>query len=247
MSRRVHPVIGDLRQPLLGLTDEQVSELEGTIDHFFHLAAVYDMTAPRWSSTRRSTSAAPTTRWNWQGRCGSGRLHHVSSIAVAGAYKGEFSEDCFDEGQRLPSPYHATKFEAERIVREQVHVPWRVYRPGVVVGRLEDRRDGQDRRSLLLLQGDPADAPGGAAVDAARGPGPGQDERRAGGLGGGRARPHRPPPAPRRESLPPDISGGSARGRGDERHRGRRARAALCGEHRQARARRRADRRRCRC
>ena len=40
----------------------------------------------------------------------------------------------FDEGQRLPSPYHRTKFESERIVREQPYVPWRVYRPGIVVG-----------------------------------------------------------------------------------------------------------------
>ena len=40
----------------------------------------------------------------------------------------------FDEGQKLPSPYHRTKFESERIVREQPYVPWRVYRPGVVVG-----------------------------------------------------------------------------------------------------------------
>ncbi len=40
----------------------------------------------------------------------------------------------FDEGQKLPSPYHRTKFESERIVREQPYVPWRVYRPGIVVG-----------------------------------------------------------------------------------------------------------------
>ncbi len=40
----------------------------------------------------------------------------------------------FDEGQRLPSPYHRTKFESERIVRDQPYVPWRVYRPGIVVG-----------------------------------------------------------------------------------------------------------------
>ena len=65
----------------------------------------------------------------------------------------------FDEGQRLPSPYHRTKFESERIVREQPYVPWRVYRPGIVVGDSQDRRDGQDRRPLLLLQGDPARAP----------------------------------------------------------------------------------------
>ncbi len=61
-------------------------------------------------------------------------LHHVSSIAVAGQYKGVFEEDMFEEGQRLPSPYHRTKFESERIVREQPYVPWRVYRPGIVVG-----------------------------------------------------------------------------------------------------------------
>ncbi len=133
VSRRVHPVIGDLRQPLLGLTDEQVSELEGTIDHLFHLAAVYDMTAPLELNTAVNVGGT-SHAVELAGALRVGRLHHVSSIAVAGAYKGEFSEDCFDEGQRLPSPYHATKFEAERIVREQVHVPWRVYRPGVVVG-----------------------------------------------------------------------------------------------------------------
>jgi NAD(P)-dependent dehydrogenase (short-subunit alcohol dehydrogenase family) len=46
----------------------------------------------------------------------------------------------FDEGQKLPSPYHRTKFESERIVREQPYVPWRVYRPGIVVG---DSKTGQ--------------------------------------------------------------------------------------------------------
>jgi thioester reductase-like protein len=132
-SRRIHPVIGDLRQPLLGLGDEQVAELEGNIEHFFHLAAVYDMTAPleldmavNVGGTNHAVELATAVRAE--------HLHHVSSIAVAGAYKGVFGEDRFEEGQHLPSPYHATKFEAERIVREQPGVPWRVYRPGIVVG-----------------------------------------------------------------------------------------------------------------
>ncbi|HTY97085.1 MAG TPA: SDR family oxidoreductase, partial [Solirubrobacteraceae bacterium] len=68
------------------------------------------------------------------------RLHHVSSIAVAGDYRGVFTEEMFDERQRLPSPYHRTKFESERIVREQPYIPWRVYRPGIVVG---DSRTGE--------------------------------------------------------------------------------------------------------
>ncbi len=52
----------------------------------------------------------------------------------------------FDEGQRLPSPYHRTKFESEKIVREESEVPWRVYRPAIVVGHSEtgamDKIDG---------------------------------------------------------------------------------------------------------
>src|SRR5438105_15110242 len=132
-AKRVQPVIGDLRRPLLGVEQERVEELRGKITHFFHLAAVYDMTAPSELNTAvnvgGTTHAVELTR-----AVEAERLHHVSSIAVAGEYKGVFEESDFDEGQKLPSPYHRTKFEAERIVREQPYAPWRVYRPAVVVG-----------------------------------------------------------------------------------------------------------------
>jgi NAD(P)-dependent dehydrogenase (short-subunit alcohol dehydrogenase family) len=132
-AERVHPVIGDLRRPLLGVEKEQVAELRGKIDHFFHLAAVYDITAPAERNT--AVNVGGTTHAVELARAVDAKsLHHVSSIAVAGSYKGVFAEDMFEEGQRLPSPYHRTKFESERIVREQPYVPWRVYRPGIVVG-----------------------------------------------------------------------------------------------------------------
>jgi thioester reductase-like protein len=130
---RIQPVVGDLRRPLLGLEQEQVAELSGKIKHFFHLAAVYDMTAPAERNT--AVNVGGTTHAVELARAlDAAHLHHVSSIAVAGQYRGVFGEDMFDEGQRLPSPYHLTKFESERIVREQPYVPWRVYRPGIVVG-----------------------------------------------------------------------------------------------------------------
>jgi NAD(P)-dependent dehydrogenase (short-subunit alcohol dehydrogenase family) len=132
-GKRIHPVTGDLRQPLLGVGEERITELAGTIEHFFHLAAVYDMTAPVELDTAVNVGGT-THALELAAALEASHLHHVSSIAVAGAYKGVFGEDCFDEGQRLPSPYHATKFEAERVVREQALVPWRVYRPGIVVG-----------------------------------------------------------------------------------------------------------------
>ncbi|MGH2912616.1 MAG: SDR family oxidoreductase, partial [Solirubrobacteraceae bacterium] len=103
-GKRIHPVIGDLRQPLLGVGDEQMGELEGNIEHFFHLAAVYDMTAPleldmavNVGGTNHAVELATAVSAE--------HFHHVSSIAVAGAYKGVFGEDRFDEGQHLPSPY----------------------------------------------------------------------------------------------------------------------------------------------
>src|SRR5580692_5447669 len=138
-AKRIEPVIGDLRRPLLGVEQEQVTELRGKIAHFFHLAAVYDMTAPAERNT--AVNVGGTTHAVELARAlDVGHLHHVSSIAVAGEYKVTFEEEMFDEGQKLPSPYHRTKFESERIVREQPYVPWRVYRPGIVVG---DSRTGE--------------------------------------------------------------------------------------------------------
>jgi thioester reductase-like protein len=132
-ASRIVPVVGDLRRPLLGVEKEQVAELRGKVTHFFHLAAVYDMTAPAERNT--AVNVGGTTHAVELARAIDAKhLHHVSSIAVAGTYRGVFEEDMFDEGQRLPSPYHRTKFESERIVREQPYIPWRVYRPGIVVG-----------------------------------------------------------------------------------------------------------------
>jgi NAD(P)-dependent dehydrogenase (short-subunit alcohol dehydrogenase family) len=144
-AKRVQPVRGDLRRPLLGVEQEQVAELRGKIVHFFHLAAVYDMTAPAELNT--AVNVGGTTHAVELARTlEAEHLHHVSSIAVAGEYRGVFAESMFDEGQKLPSPYHRTKFESERIVREQPYVPWRVYRPAIVVGDSEtgemDKIDG---------------------------------------------------------------------------------------------------------
>ncbi|MGZ4467588.1 MAG: SDR family oxidoreductase, partial [Nocardioidaceae bacterium] len=42
---RVTPVVGDLTAANLGVAKSWVKQHRGSIDHFFHLAALYDMTA----------------------------------------------------------------------------------------------------------------------------------------------------------------------------------------------------------
>jgi NAD(P)-dependent dehydrogenase (short-subunit alcohol dehydrogenase family) len=142
---RVKPVVGDLQAPGLGVDDAWVAEHRGAIEHVFHLAAIYDMTAPEEVNERLNVDG---TRHAVElaGALDAGRFHHASSVAVAGDFEGLFGEDMFDEGQGLPSPYHRTKFESERIVREEAAVPWRVYRPAIVIGHSQtgemDKVDG---------------------------------------------------------------------------------------------------------
>jgi NAD(P)-dependent dehydrogenase (short-subunit alcohol dehydrogenase family) len=133
---RVQPVLGDLSEPRLGVSDEALAQLrEASVAHFFHLAAVYDMTAAADDERNRIANVDGTRNAvALANELGVGCFHHTSSIAAAGMYKGLFREDMFDEGQKLAHPYHRTKFEAEKIARTQTKMPWRVYRPAIVVG-----------------------------------------------------------------------------------------------------------------
>ena len=144
-SDRVKPVVGDLSEPKLGVGDEWVASHRGDIDHFFHLAAIYDMTADEERNERLNVEGTRHAV-DLANALEAGILHHTSSVAAAGAHRGLFREDMFDEGQKLPSAYHRTKFESEKIAREDSTVPWRVYRPSVVVGHSKtgvmDKVDG---------------------------------------------------------------------------------------------------------
>src|SRR4051794_1693410 len=145
VRERIKPVVGDLNEPRMGVAEEDLAALKGDVDHFFHLAAVYDMTADEETNVRSNVDG---TRHAVElaNAIEAGIFHHTSSIAAAGPYKGLFREDYFDEGQKLPSAYHRTKFESERIARTQTTVPWRVYRPAIVVGNSKtgemDKIDG---------------------------------------------------------------------------------------------------------
>jgi NAD(P)-dependent dehydrogenase (short-subunit alcohol dehydrogenase family) len=132
-GERVIAVVGDLTEEHLGVEQAWIDEHRGTIEHFFHLAAVYDMTADDEANERMNV-AGTRNAVALANALEVGCLHHASSVAVSGLYKGLFREDMFDEGQKLPSAYHRTKFESEKIAREDSTVPWRVYRPAIVIG-----------------------------------------------------------------------------------------------------------------
>jgi short-subunit dehydrogenase len=141
---RIVPVIGDLTAPGLGVSDADREQLKG-VEHFLHLAAIYDMSADE-ETNRRANVDGTRHAVELANDLNAGVFHHTSSIAVSGRYRGLFREDMFDEGQKLADPYSRTKFESEKLVRDEATVPWRVYRPAIVVGHSDtgemDKIDG---------------------------------------------------------------------------------------------------------
>ena len=129
---RIKPVTGDLGEPGLGIDPAWIEEHHG-LDHMFHLAAIYDITASD-EQNERLNNGGTRHAVEVANALEVGTLHHTSSVAAAGLFRGVFAEGMFDEGQELPGPYHRTKFESEKIVRDESRRPWRVYRPAIVVG-----------------------------------------------------------------------------------------------------------------
>lgn len=137
---RVHPVPGDIGTD--GLTEVP---FDTPIDHLVHLAAIYDMDADAKAlaranvdGTRRVLAFADAQRV--------GTFHMISSVAAAGTTTGVFTEDDPDHGQSFTHPYHRSKYDSEVLVRETSTMPYRVYRPGTVVGTTDtgetDKFDG---------------------------------------------------------------------------------------------------------
>ncbi|MFW6087160.1 MAG: SDR family oxidoreductase, partial [Myxococcota bacterium] len=141
----LHRVQGDLTEAGLGIGDVTRALGGARLAHVFHLAALYDLTAPEADLVRANVEGTRNLlealrSWGFEGV-----LHHVSSIAVAGDHAGVFRESDVDVGQSHPHPYHRTKLESEQLVR-QSGMRIRIYRPGAVVGHSRtgemDRIDG---------------------------------------------------------------------------------------------------------
>ena len=138
---RVVPVLGDLTKPKLGLAEHDLEELrEAGVTDVVHLAAVYDLTAD--ATTQQRVNVEGTRNVVAVANALDARLHHTSSVAAGGLEDRVLVEDHDLESVRqgLDNPYFSTKHDAEKAVRGEAEVPFRIYRPSIVVG---DSRTGE--------------------------------------------------------------------------------------------------------
>ena len=136
---RTHAIVGDLGEAACGIDATTQRKLRGKISHFFHLAAIYDLRASAEAMHRANVDGTRNTI-ELATAIATKHFHLVSSVAAAGLYEGLFREDMFEEAENLENPYFRTKHDSEALVRKTCSVPWRVYRPGIVVG---DSRTGE--------------------------------------------------------------------------------------------------------
>ncbi len=143
--KRVVPIKGDLGQPKLGVGKADLTKLKGKVKHFYHLGAVYDLEASA-EAMEKANITGTKGALEFAEAVNAGCFHLVSSIAAAGLYRGTFSEDMFEEAEELEHPYHRTKHDSEAMVRANGRIPFRVYRPGAVLGHSQtgfiDKIDG---------------------------------------------------------------------------------------------------------
>lgn len=137
---RVVVVPGDISRE--GLTLEP---FDAPIDHLVHLAAIYDMDATAEAMHRANVDGTRRVL-RFAREHDAGTFHMISSVAAAGTHAGTFPEDDPRHGQGFSHPYHRSKFESEVLVRDEAAMPYRIYRPGAVVGTTDtgetDKLDG---------------------------------------------------------------------------------------------------------
>ncbi len=128
LAGRIRLVEGDLTEALDHVDASDVREI-------YHLAAVYDLSAPREVGLRVNVTGTTRVLDLAERASRLERMHYVSTCYVSGRYPGLFTEADLEKGQVFNNFYEETKQLAEIEVRKRMaRVPITVYRPSVVVG-----------------------------------------------------------------------------------------------------------------
>jgi len=133
--KRVKVFSGDISLPGLGLDAAIADELKQRVTHAIHLAALYNLSAPREISVRINVDGTRHLLDFLEKVPSLQRFAHASTIAVVGKHTGIFREADLDVGQGFKNNYDETKFLSEKLVRQRRDsIPTVILRPTTVVG-----------------------------------------------------------------------------------------------------------------
>lgn len=139
---------GDVTEEGLGLNARQREVLKNNVEEIVHAAAITDLNCPlqeiqkvNVEGTRNVLELASDINQTAK----SLRVSHISTAYLYGDFKGVFTENSLDVGQKFANNYEETKFKAELLVEEyRKKGLWiDIYRPSIVIGDSQSGRSFQ--------------------------------------------------------------------------------------------------------
>jgi thioester reductase-like protein len=121
-AARAVPVFGDLTAKKLGVDADDVKKLKGQIDHFYHLAAVYDLGASEEAQITVNIDGTRNTI-EFAKAIGAGHMHHVSSIAAAGFMKVFFAKTCLKRPRIMTTLIFEPSMKAKKLFAKNAKFP----------------------------------------------------------------------------------------------------------------------------
>lgn len=138
-AERIFPVLGDLSQPLLGLSSEEFHKMSSIIDVIYHNAAWINYVYP-YSALKPTNVLGTQEILRLASRVKVKFVHYISTIAVfeSSAYWGKIVTEsdplAYSQGMRLA--YSQSKWVAEKLVMlaRDRGIPVAIYRPPFISG-----------------------------------------------------------------------------------------------------------------
>lgn len=138
--KRIRILVGDITRPQLGLDSQDWKDTLREIDEFYHSAALTKLGAD-WEEAEavnvKGTFHALELAREARDKGRLQRFFYFSTAYVAGSLTQIHSlEDELPQGPKFANTYEATKFLAEKRVREELAngLPAAIFRPSIVVG-----------------------------------------------------------------------------------------------------------------
>jgi Male sterility protein. len=151
-EERFHILVGDITKKDLGLKENRLAELQITVTHVFHLAAIYDLAVPRDPAYRVNVDGTRNVNEWVKSLKNLTRYIYFSTAYVAGTRTGIIKEDELIRPEEFKNYYEESKFEAEVLVEDlKREIPLTIIRPGIVKGHSQTGETGKFDGPYMFL------------------------------------------------------------------------------------------------
>jgi thioester reductase-like protein/amino acid adenylation domain-containing protein len=158
LSRRIIPVVGDLSQPLLGLSTDRFNTLAESVDAIYHNGAWVNFTYP-YSQLKAANVLGTQEVLRLAVQSKVKPVHFISTIGVVGAADHNLEiiseTTLIDRSEQIESGYTQSKWVAEKLVTiaRDRGLPVTIYRPGRISGHSQTGVCNPDDHTFRMIRG----------------------------------------------------------------------------------------------